>query len=274
MRRLELARPLRVQIAPLVDRGDECGSTLHGTIERRSRLRRLVFERGELQRAGLQRLPFFGERVERPFVRLDAFAIEVRHGRRCPVDAAERAQIIDVEEQPPVAGAAQAIEVDEAGFDVGAIGIGDLLERLGPCRRFVQSLGRLGLLTTDRCDLFDLDLPIEFELAQLDEQLTLLGDQRFSLALERANALARALRRRWRRASGRFLARERKAESDRTESGKGEEAPHQKSALPSTAPGMGTPKNFRTVGAISMIDGASEVIGLFEMTTPAVVAKS
>ncbi len=55
---------------------------------------------------------------------------------------------------------------------------------------------RLLLLLVDRRELFDLDLPFELELPQLDEQLALLGDQRLGLALQRADAFARALGRR------------------------------------------------------------------------------
>ena len=48
----------------------------------------------------------------------------------------------------------------------------------------------------------------------------------------------------------------------------------QKRGLPSISAGIGTPKNFKIVGARSTIDAEAPVSGRFEMSTPAVVAKS
>ena len=175
---------------------------LHRAIERRARLRRLPLERRQLLRSRPEASALLGERVERPLVRLDALAIEMRHRRGGAVDTAERAQVVDVEEQPPVAGPSELVEMDEARLDVRPVGVGDLAQRVGTRRGLVQLPRRLLLLLVDRRELFDLDLPLELELPQLDEQLALLGDERLGFALQRADALAGAFGRRLRRRAG------------------------------------------------------------------------
>ena len=116
-------------------------------------------------------------------MRLNALAIEVGHRRRRPVDASERPQVVDIEQKTPVTGPAQPVKMDQTGLDVGSIRVGDLFQRVGTRRRVVQLARRVLLLPVDRGKFLDFDLPVEFELSQLHQQLALLRDERLGLAL-------------------------------------------------------------------------------------------
>ena len=116
-------------------------------------------------------------------MRLNALTIEVGHRRRRPVDASERPQVVDIEQKTPVTGPAQPVEMDQTGLDVGSIRVGDLFQRVGTRRRVVQLARRVLLLPVDRGKFLDFDLPVEFELSQLHQQLALLRDERLGLAL-------------------------------------------------------------------------------------------
>jgi hypothetical protein len=64
----------------------------------------------------------------------------------------------------------------------------------------------LAALTLERRHLFDLDLAFELQLAQFDEELALLGDQRFGLALQLLDPFGGAFRRRLRPPARRLAA--------------------------------------------------------------------
>jgi hypothetical protein len=64
LRRFQLARQLRVEVAPSVDRGDQRRSRSHGAIEGRACPRRLFPERPQLRRTGLERRALAGQRLE------------------------------------------------------------------------------------------------------------------------------------------------------------------------------------------------------------------
>ena len=62
---------------------------------------------------------------------VDPLPIDLVHRRCGPVGAADRLQVVDVEQQFPVAGPSHFVQVDKAGFDDGALGVGGAAE----CRR-------------------------------------------------------------------------------------------------------------------------------------------
>ncbi len=125
----------------------------------------------------------------------DPLAIEVRHGGGRAIHASERPHVVDIEEQPPVARAPELVELHQARLDVGPIRVGDEPQCVGARGRVFDLVRGFLLLPLDVGDLFDFDLPLELELAQLDEQLAFLRHQRFGLALERADAFRGPLRR-------------------------------------------------------------------------------
>ena len=176
LRGLELARRLRVQVAARVDRRRRarCGAAPPGRAQR---------ARGVA--SCLERVDLLGAGPGAPCARA-ASASSVRwcrctrsRSRRVIADggaigAAERPQVVDVEQQPPVAGAAQLVELHEPGLDVGALGVGDL--RSASARARVVRRRELLLLSgaSPRSgELLDLDLALELQLAQLDRAASL-----------------------------------------------------------------------------------------------------
>src|SRR5262245_64766825 len=117
----------------------------------------------------------------------------MRHRRRVAIHASERANVLDVEQQPPVPGTSELVELHEARLDVGAIRVRDQPQRIRARGGVLELPRRVLLLTLDVRDFLDLDLAFELELPQLDEELALLRDERFGLALQRADALGGAL---------------------------------------------------------------------------------
>ena len=170
------------------------------------RLRRLRFEADQLLRPRLERRLLLRQRVERSLIALDALAIDLGHGRDGAVDVAERSHVLDVEQQSPVAGASQLVDLHQPRLDVGPVGLRDELQRVGARLRIFELARGLAALALDRSHFLDLDLPFELELPQLDEQLALFGDERLGLALQLLDAFGGALGRRLRSPRGRLAA--------------------------------------------------------------------
>ena len=111
---------------------------------------------------------------------LNALAIEMRHRGGHAVDAAERSQIVDVEEQAPIARPAQLVQPDQPRFDIGTIGVRRAPQRRRARRRFAQLAARLLGVLIEASQLRDFQLAFDFELPQLDEQLAFLRRELFA----------------------------------------------------------------------------------------------
>ena len=125
---------------------------------------------------------------------VDAIAIDAPERRRGAVGAADVAQAVHVEQQPPVAGAPHLVELHQPRFDVGPLALRFALRapsvRRGRVASFCLDVGGLAL---DLFELLHLDRAIDLELAQLGEQRALLRRERLRFALQRRRA-ARAAR--------------------------------------------------------------------------------
>ena len=148
----------------------------------------------QLGDAGFERLALARERRHGAAVFFDAVAIDPSERRRRAVRASQLPQIVDVEQQPPVARAAHLVQLHEARFDVGTLPIRLPLQRLRARGRRVELTLNAAGLRLDRGELFRFDLSIQFELAELNEQRLLLRSERFRLTLERRETIRRALR--------------------------------------------------------------------------------
>src|SRR5207237_1057777 len=185
LRFLELARDLCVQISPRIDGGDARRTRADGALDRRARIARARLQSPQLGDAGFERLALARERRHGAAVFFDAVAIDPSERRRRAVRASQLPQIVDVEQQPPVARAAHLVQLHEARFDVGTLPIRLPLQRLRARGRRVELTLNAAGLRLDRGELFRFDLSIQFELAELNEQRLLLRSERFRLALER-----------------------------------------------------------------------------------------
>jgi hypothetical protein len=153
-------------------------------------------ERFDLPGARLQRLALTRERVEGCKMFRDAGAVDGGHHGSCPVCARQRLEVVGIEEQSPVPGASKLVELDEAGLDIGQVYVG-LTRQLARARLgLVQLRLRLEAIPPDLCQLLDADLPIQFELSQLDQQRALLRREGVGLLLQRPQAFGRPFRRR------------------------------------------------------------------------------
>ena len=74
----------------------------------------------------------FASAAMRPVVLLHAIAIDAAERRGGAVGAADFAQVVDVEQQPPVAGAPQLVDLHQPRLDVGPLLVGLALQRRGP----------------------------------------------------------------------------------------------------------------------------------------------
>ena len=121
LRVLELAGQLGVEVAPRVDRFDQLGAGRHRALDRRARVLGLSLQRRQLLRARLQLAALLDQRRHRPAMLLDAIAVDAPERRRRAIGAADLAQVLDVEQQPPVAGAPQLVDLHQPRFDVGPL---------------------------------------------------------------------------------------------------------------------------------------------------------
>ena len=279
LRRFELSDELRVQIAPRVDGLDQRRPRGNGPVDRRAGADGAVLQPRDLLGLGFERLALGGERGQRPLVLLHALPIEPIHRGRRAVGTADRLQVVEIEQQPPVAGASQLVQLDEAGLDIRTFGVRGVSKR----RRTGDRRGQLRLRPAqgdlDRREILGLQLALDLERAELDEQGLLLRGQRLGFALQRADPVGDALGDRvGARAIGRRRLREEAQGSPPSSGRRGRpERRDQKSGLPSMSPGIGRPKYFSTVGAMSMMDrpdAPRRAIGRLEISTPAVVAAS
>ena len=152
-----------------------------------------VLQPRDLLGLGFERLALGGERGQRPLVLLHPLPIEPVHRGRRAVGTADRLQVVEIEQQPPVAGASQLVQLDEAGLDIRTFGVRGVSKR----RRTGDRRGQLRLRPAqgglDRREILGLQLALDLELAELDEQCLLLRGQRLGFALQRADPVGDAL---------------------------------------------------------------------------------
>ena len=238
----------------------------------------LRLEPGELSGARLQFGAFPLERLERLLMLLHAIAVQTGECGGGSIRATHRLEVIDVEQQTPVPCPPHLVQPDETLLDLRLLRLGRGAKRGLAGVRLRQLLLRGFDVLVDRRELLGLHLALDFELPQLIQKRFLPGRQRLRFALERRQPVSDSLRDRF-PLRGRLRVPDTGGVkgSDRTsqqhERREVRSGAHQ-SDFPSMEPGTGTPKYFRTVGAMSMIDGSLVLIGLLAIRTPAVVAKS
>ena len=120
---------------------------------------------------------------------LHAIAIDPSQRGGCPVGAPHFAQVVDVEQQPPVAGAPHLVQLHHAGLDVRPLPFRFALQPLRLRAGRGQLLLHVARIALNLRELFDLDRAIDFELAQFGEHAALLLRQRLGLALQRRQPL-------------------------------------------------------------------------------------
>jgi hypothetical protein len=142
----------------------------------------------------MQRLALGRERIEGGVVLAHPRAIDLAHDRGSSIRSPERLQVVHVEEQPPVAGTAHLVELREPRLDVGQLRCRGLGERRRSrfCR--IELPLHVGAVALDARQLFDADLPLDLELAQIHQHRTFLRGQRVRLALQRAQTIVGPLR--------------------------------------------------------------------------------
>ncbi len=123
---------------------------------------------------------------------LDAIAVEGVQRRRGPVHAAERLDVLDVEQQPPVSRAPHLVETHEPLIDVRLLALRRLLERGRPFAGLGETRFDRLQLALDRVQLLGLDLPVDFEAAEIVEDRLLLLREIVRFAAERGEAVGDA----------------------------------------------------------------------------------
>ena len=212
LRGLQLARELRVQIAPAVDVADEVAARLRGALRRRpARFRAAARERRELRAPRLER------RARRLRARRacaacvgDAIAIELGERGDRARRLAEAPQVGRREQQAQIARLAELVDLDEPRRSSGAAARADACSVVHPRRWSASSsVCTCAASASTLLELLGLDLPLDLELAQVAEQRALLATRGDRL---RAAAPAGA---RWRAAPAPRSARDRPASAPR-----------------------------------------------------------
>ena len=132
------------------------------------------------------------ELLERPLMRCDAVAIELRQRGSRARRLAEAAHVGGGEQQPRVSRLSELVHFDEPGFEIRT-----RRDRLRPAASS-SCLGDGRQLALDLCGvgvelpkLFDLDLPLELQFAQIAEQRPFLRGELIGFPVQRLHALAR-----------------------------------------------------------------------------------
>ena len=112
----ELAHQLRVQVAPGVDGGHQRRPARDRLVRGRARPERLGLKPGDLFSALLQRLALARQRIERGVVLPDARPVDLGDRRGGAIGAAQRLQVVDVQQQPPVARPGPSCRAARAGL--------------------------------------------------------------------------------------------------------------------------------------------------------------
>jgi hypothetical protein len=146
---------------------------------------------GEAAIALLERRARRCERFERPLMRCDAIAIELRQRGSGTCRLPETAHVGRGKKQPRVPGLSELVHLDEPGFEIRA-----RRDDVGLQLRELRS--GFGQLALDLCGLhvqlpkfFRLDLPLELELAQIAKQGSFLRRELIGFAMQGLHAIAR-----------------------------------------------------------------------------------